>query len=89
MRLTDLAAAQFGYYYRCLYVLLRREGWSTNHKRIYWLYCEEGQSIPTKRHAGADLAGIRPGGRQSLAPAIPGRWPLSPSDCSTVGCSES
>jgi len=48
MRLKELAAARIRYCYRRLYVLLRREGWSTNHKRIYRLYYEEGLSIRTK-----------------------------------------
>ena len=48
MRLKELAAARVRYGYRRLYVLLRREGWSMNHKRIYRLYCEEGLSIRTK-----------------------------------------
>ena len=31
-----------------MHVLLRREGWPVNHKRIYRLYSEEGLSIRTK-----------------------------------------
>ncbi len=37
MRLRDLAAARVRYGYRRLHVLLRREGWPVNHKRIYRL----------------------------------------------------
>ena len=37
-RLKDLAAARVRYGYRRLHVLLRREGWSVNHKRVYRLY---------------------------------------------------
>ena len=48
MRLRDLAATRGRYGYRRLHVLLRREGWSMNHKRIYRLYAEEGLSIRTK-----------------------------------------
>lgn len=36
------------YGYRRLHVLLRREGWVVNHKRVHWLYTEEGLSIRTK-----------------------------------------
>ena len=36
------------YGYRRLHVLLRREGWTVNHKRIHRLYAEEGLSIRTK-----------------------------------------
>lgn len=48
MRLRDLAAARVRYGYRRLHVLLRREGWAVNHKRIHRLYAEEGPSIRTK-----------------------------------------
>ena len=41
MRLKELAASRVGYGYRRLYILLRREGWQVNHKRVYRLYCEE------------------------------------------------
>ncbi|MCA9317904.1 MAG: transposase, partial [Planctomycetes bacterium] len=42
MRLKDLALARPRYGYRRLTVLLRREGWHVNHKRVYRLYREEG-----------------------------------------------
>jgi putative transposase len=45
MRLKELAAARVRYGYRRLHVLLRREGWPVNAKRIYRLYCEEGLSM--------------------------------------------
>ena len=48
MRLKDLAAARVRYGYRRLHVLLRREGWPVNHKRVHRLYAEEGLSIRTK-----------------------------------------
>lgn len=48
MRMKELAAVRVRYGYRRLHVLLQREGWSANHKRIYRLYCEEGLSIRTK-----------------------------------------
>jgi putative transposase len=37
------------YGYRRLHILLRREGWRVNHKRIYRLYREEGLGIRVKR----------------------------------------
>lgn len=40
-RLRELAATQVRYGYRRLTVLLRREGWTVNAKRIYRLYDEE------------------------------------------------
>ena len=48
MRLKDLAAVRVRYGCRRLHVLLRREGWSVNHKRVHRLYAEEGLSIRTK-----------------------------------------
>ena len=36
------------YGYRRIHVLLQREGWQINHKRLYRLYSEEGLSIRTR-----------------------------------------
>ncbi len=41
VRLRDLAGARVRYGYRRLLVLLRREGWDVNHKRVDRLYTEE------------------------------------------------
>ena len=48
MRLKELAQARVRYGYRRLHVLLRREGWTVNAKRIYRLYKEEGLVIRLK-----------------------------------------
>jgi putative transposase len=44
-RLRDLAATHVRYGYRRLTVLLRREGWAVNAKRIYRLYDEENLKV--------------------------------------------
>jgi putative transposase len=44
-RLRELAATHVRYGYRRLTVLLRREGWHVNAKRIYRLYDEEGLKV--------------------------------------------
>ena len=49
MRIREIAAVRVRYGYRRIYVLLRREGWEVNHKRIYRLYCEEGLHLRRKR----------------------------------------
>lgn len=49
IRLRDLAAARVRYGYRRLHVLLQREGWQINHKRVYRLYQQEGLSLRLKR----------------------------------------
>lgn len=48
MRLKELAQARVRYGYRRLHVLLRREGWTVNAKRIYRLYKQEGLVIRLK-----------------------------------------
>jgi len=47
-RLKEMAATYVRYGYRRLTVLLRREGWGVNAKRIYRLYREEGLRVRTK-----------------------------------------
>ena len=49
VRLRDLAAARVRYGYRRLHVLLQREGWRVNHKRVYRRSREEGLGIRVKR----------------------------------------
>lgn len=51
MRLRDLAGSRVRYGYRRLTVLLRREGWSVNAKRVYRLYREEGLQVRTAKRA--------------------------------------
>ena len=49
MRIRDLAASRVSYGYRRIHVLLRREGWQVNHKRVYRLYRLEGLRMRPKR----------------------------------------
>ena len=37
------------YGYRRLHVLLQREGWAVNHKRVYRLYSQEGLMLRNKK----------------------------------------
>jgi putative transposase len=48
LRLRELAAVRVRYGYRRLHVLLRREGWQINVKRVYRLYRLEGLSLRLK-----------------------------------------
>jgi putative transposase len=48
-RLRELAGTHVRYGYRRLTVLLRREGWHVNAKRIYRLYRDEGLIVRTKQ----------------------------------------
>jgi putative transposase len=72
-RLRELAATRVRYGYRRLAVLLQREGWSVNAKRVYRLYCEEGLSVrsqPRKKLASrvrvTPSAASRPNERWSM-----------------------
>jgi putative transposase len=49
IRIRDLAQARVSYGYRRIHVLLQREGWRVNHKRVYRLYKEEGLMMRPKR----------------------------------------
>jgi putative transposase len=60
MRLKDLAAVRVRYGYRRLHVLLQREGWTINHKRVYRLYKQEGLSLRLKTKKKRASAGRVP-----------------------------
>jgi len=62
-RLTELAAARPRWGYRRLWVLLRREGYAVNWKRVYRLYREAGLAVQRRRRKRAAVA------RRPLPPA--------------------
>ncbi|MBN1368484.1 MAG: IS3 family transposase [Dehalococcoidales bacterium] len=39
MRINEIAKVRVRYGYKRIYVLLQREGWRINHKRVYRIYC--------------------------------------------------
>lgn len=49
LRLKELAGVRVRFGYRRLTILLRREGWAVNHKRVYRLYSQEGLAVRTKK----------------------------------------
>ncbi len=49
IRIKDIAQARVSYGYRRIHVLLQREGWKVNHKRVYRLYGLEGLTMRPKR----------------------------------------
>jgi putative transposase len=85
MRLREVAASRVRFGYRRLTVLLRREGWPVNAKRIYRLYTEEGLAVRTKvrvkaarRHRLPQAVATAPNQRWSMdfmsARVADGRW---------------
>ena len=48
MRIKEIAATRIRYGYKRIHVLLQREGWQINHKRVYRLYRLEGLNLRGK-----------------------------------------
>lgn len=67
-RIKEIAATRVRYGYRRIHVLLRREGWRINAKRVYRLYCEEGLQIRNKRPKRKVSAKLRSDRRPPGAP---------------------
>ena len=85
MRLRELAASRVRFGYRRLTVMLRREGWAVNAKRIYRLYTADGLAVRTKvrkkiarRARVPRTAATRPNEKWSMdfvaARLLDGRW---------------
>jgi putative transposase len=70
VRLRDLAASRVSYGYRRLHVLLRREGWDINHKRVYRLYLQQGLSLRLKCRK-----------KRASAVRVPIPQPTAPNEC--------
>lgn len=49
MRIREIAQTRVSYGFRRIHVMLVREGWKVNHKRVYRLYKEEGLLMRSKR----------------------------------------
>ena len=60
-RIREIAHTRVSYGHRRVHVLLRREGWRVNMKRVYRPYREEGLSLrrkkPKRRRAASGAAG--------------------------------
>jgi putative transposase len=84
-RIRELAASRVRFGYRRLTVLLRREGWAVNTKRVYRLYRLDGLTVRTKlrkkiarRARGPMVQASRPNEKWSMdlvaARLLDGRW---------------
>jgi putative transposase len=84
-RLRELAASRVRFGYRRLTVILRREGWRVNPKRVYRLYTEDGLTVRTKtrkklarRSRMVTPKAMRPNQKLSMdfmsAKLLDGRW---------------
>lgn len=73
-RLYALAAQRRRFGYRRLWVLLRREGFWVNHKRVYRLYRQEGLAV--RRRKRKRLAGVARGTAVSAPERVDQRWSM-------------
>lgn len=73
-RIEEIAAVRIRYGYMRIYVLLRREGWMVNHKRVHRIY----------RLAGLNLRSKRPKRKRMAAHRLQRPEVLSPNDCWTM-----
>ena len=60
-RIKDIAASRVRYGYRRIHILLKREGWDVNAKRVYRLYKEEGLQLRNKTPKRKVKAKLREG----------------------------
>lgn len=67
-RIREIAETRVRYGYRRIHVLLRREGWNVNAKRVYRLYTEEGFQIRNKRPKRRVTAKLRQDRRPPQGP---------------------
>jgi len=58
-RMREIADARVRYGMRRIYVLLRREGWTVNHKRVHRLYVQAGLNLRAKRPHRRKAAAMR------------------------------
>jgi putative transposase len=59
MRMKEITQTRVHYGYRRVHVMLRREGFKDNHKRVYRLYKEQGMSLRHKRPRRNKAAQLR------------------------------
>ena len=85
MRIKEFAEVRVSYGYRRIHVLLLREGWKVNHKRVYRLYKQEGLTMrskkPWRRHVSGKNRIERPVATTGMRP---GRWTSCLTSCSTA-----
>ena len=74
LRIRDIAAARVRYGYRRVHIMLQREGWQVNHKRVYRLYRAQGLELRLKIRKKKRAAAPR--GVTPAAAAPNDRWSM-------------
>lgn len=67
-RIREIAETRVRYGYRRVHVLLRRDGWQVNAKRVYRLYREEGLQLRNKTPKRKVSAKLREDRQVAMAP---------------------
>ena len=83
LRIKEIAAARVRYGYQRIHVVLRREGWLINRKRVYRLYRQEGLSLFERRPKRHRSATQRKALRRRMPRTNAGAWILSVISCTT------
>lgn len=86
-RMEEIDAARVRYGFWRIYVLLRREGWQVNRKRVYRLYRQAGLNLRRKRPRRRKAAAHRLERAVATAPNSAGAWTSSLTRCSTAAAS--
>jgi putative transposase len=73
-RINEIAATRVRYGYPRIHVLLRREGWIVNRKRVYRIYREEGLSMRLKTPRRRKSAVVRT--ERPVASAVNQTWSM-------------
>ena len=76
MRIREIANARPRFGYERIHVLLQREGWHINVKRVHRLYCLEGLQVRMRRRRKKRLSLHR--GMPAPAGGVNERWSMVP-----------
>jgi putative transposase len=88
LRIREIAAVRVRYGYPRIHILLRREGWPVNRKRVYRLYRQEGLSLRHNGPSGTSWRRAGASGQWRRGQTSSGRWTSSPTRSSTGAGSE-
>jgi putative transposase len=79
-RLKELSSERRRFGYRRLHILLKREGWDVNWKKLYRIYREEGLTV-RKRGGRKRAVGTRAPMAIPQGPTSGGRWTSCQTAC--------
>ncbi|SXE45858.1 IS3 family element, transposase orfB [Klebsiella variicola] len=77
LRIREITETRVHYGYRRVHVMLRREGWRDNHKRIYRLYSEQELSLRLNRPRGINRHCADSPSLRDCIRIMSGAWTLS------------